>query len=62
MKELELHDIHLVHRPRSLLVEQRTAVANRIPVLMPEYELAVAQALGQLRKQPPSPSRMLITA
>jgi transposase len=44
MKELEHQDIQSIHRARSLLVKQRTAVANQIRGLMAEYGVVVAQA------------------
>jgi len=53
MKELEHQDIQSIHRARTLLVKQRTAVANQIRGLMAEYGVVVAQGLGQLRKQLP---------
>ena len=53
IKQMEQQDIQSLHRARSLLVKQRTAVANQIRGLMGEYGVVVSQGIGTLRKRIP---------
>jgi transposase len=46
-------DIQLLHRVRSRLVAQRTAVVNQTRGLLAEYGLIMPIGIGQLRKQLP---------
>ena len=46
-------DIQLLHRVRSRLVAQRTAVVNQTRGLLAEYGLIMPVGIGQLRKQLP---------
>lgn len=43
-------DIQSIHRIRSLLIQQRTALANQIRGLLGEYGIVIAQSIEQLRK------------
>lgn len=54
LKSLEQQDIQLLHRVRSGLVKERTALANRIRGLLAEYGLIAAQGLAKLRRQLPA--------
>ena len=53
LKSIEQQDIQLLHRIRSGLVKERTALANRIRGLLGEYGLVVAKGLARLRRQLP---------
>jgi transposase len=50
LKSVEQQDIQLLHRIRSGLVKERTALANRIRGLLGEYGLVVATGLAKLRR------------
>ena len=53
IKQVEQQDIQSLHRARSLLVKQRTAVANQIRGLMGEYGVVVPQGINSVRKRIP---------
>jgi transposase len=46
-------DMQSVHRIRSLLVQQRTALANQIRGLLAEYGIAIPQGTSQIRSKLP---------
>ena len=46
-------DIQLLHRVRSRLVAQRTALVNQTRGLLAEYGLVIPLGIGQLRNQLP---------
>jgi transposase len=46
-------DMQSVHRIRSLLVQQRTALANQIRGLLAEYGIAIPQGTSQIRNKLP---------
>jgi Transposase and inactivated derivatives len=50
VKTQEQQDIQSVHRIRSLLIQQRTALSNQIRGLLAEYGIAVPQGVARLRK------------
>jgi transposase len=52
-KELVHQDIQSVHRARSLLVKQRTAVGNQLRGLMGEYGVVVPVGMNSLRRKVP---------
>jgi transposase len=53
LKGVEQQDIQMLHRIRSGLVKERTALANRIRGLLGEYGIVVAKGLAALRRQLP---------
>jgi transposase len=53
IKSIEQQDIQMLHRVRSGLVKERTALANRIRGLLAEYGLVIALGIVKLRKQLP---------
>jgi transposase len=53
LKSVEQQDIQMLHRIRSGLVKERTALANRIRGLLGEYGIVVAVGLVKLRRQLP---------
>jgi transposase len=53
IKSIGQQDIQMLHRVRSGLVKERTALANRIRGLLAEYGIAVALGIVKLRKQLP---------
>jgi len=53
LKSVEQQDIQVLHRIRSGLVKERTALANRIRGLLGEYGVVVAKGLVSLRRQLP---------
>jgi transposase len=53
VKSIEQQDIQMLHRVRSGLVKERTALANRTRGLLGEYGLVVGLGLAQLRKRLP---------
>jgi transposase len=53
LKSVEQQDIQMLHRIRSGLVKERTALANRIRGLLGEYGIVVAVGLATLRRQLP---------
>jgi transposase len=53
IKSIEQQDIQMLHRVRSGVVKERTALANRLRGLLAEYGIIVAQGLVKLRQQLP---------
>ena len=53
IKMIEQQDVLSVHRARSLLIKQRTALANQIRGLLAEYGIVVAQHLSKLKQALP---------
>ncbi len=53
LKSVEQQDIQMLHRIRSGLVKERTALANRIRGLLGEYGLVVTAGLVKLRRRLP---------
>jgi transposase len=53
IKSIEQQDIQMLHRVRSGLVKERTALANRIRGLLAEYGITVAIGIVKLRQQLP---------
>ncbi len=53
IKSIEQQDIQMLHRVRSGLVKERTALANRIRGLLAEYGIIVAIGIIKLRQQLP---------
>jgi transposase len=53
VKSIEQQDIQMLHRVRSGLVKERTALANRIRGLLGEYGIIIALGLVKLRQQLP---------
>lgn len=52
-KSIEQQDIQNLHRIRSRLIKQRTALGNQIRGLLAEYGISLAQSLNQLRRKLP---------
>ena len=53
IKSIEQQDIQMLHRVRSGLVKERTALANRIRGLLAEYGIIVVIGIVKLRQQLP---------
>ena len=53
VKSIEQQDIQMLHRIRSGLVKERTALANRMRGLLGEYGIIIAIGLVKLRQQLP---------
>jgi transposase len=53
IKSIEQQDLQMLHRVRSGLVKERTALANRIRGLLSEYGIIVALGIVKLRQQLP---------
>lgn len=53
IKSIEQQDIQMLHRVRSGLVKERTALANRIRGLLAEYGIIIPLGISQLRQQLP---------
>lgn len=53
IKSIEQQDLQMLHRVRSGLVKERTALANRIRGLLAEYGIIVAIGIVKLRQQLP---------
>lgn len=53
LKSVDQQTIQMLHRIRSGLIKDRTALANRIRGLLGEYGIVVAVGLAQLRRQLP---------
>lgn len=51
IKSVEQQDMQAIHRVRSRLVKQRTALVNQIRGLLAEYGIVVAQGIRHIRKQ-----------
>lgn len=52
-KSIEQEDIQAIHRIRSRLVQERTALVNQIRGLLAEYGITVSQGIHKLRKSLP---------
>jgi transposase len=53
LKTVESQDIQAIHRMRSRLIKERTALGNQIRGLLAERGIVMAQGITQLRKQLP---------
>ncbi len=53
VKTEEQQDVQSVHRIRSLLIQQRTALANQIRGLLAEYGIAIPQGISHIRSELP---------
>lgn len=53
-KSIEQQDLQSLHRIRSLLVQERTAIANQIRGLLMEYGLVIPQGIHNISKHMPS--------
>lgn len=53
IKSIEQQDIQLLHRIRSGLLKERTALANRIRGLLTEYGIVIPKGINKLRQQLP---------
>jgi transposase len=49
-KTIEQQDLQSLHRIRSLLVQERTAIANQIRGLLLEYGITIAQGIHNIKK------------
>ena len=49
-KTIEQQDLQSLHRIRSLLIQERTAVANQIRGLLMEYGITIAQGIHNIKK------------
>src|ERR1700722_19245517 len=52
-KTVEQEDIQAIHRIRSRLVQERTALVNQIRGLLAEYGIVVSQGISRIRKALP---------
>ena len=52
-KSIEQQDLQSLHRIRSLLVQERTAIANQIRGLLMEYGLTIPQGIHNIKKHFP---------
>ena len=52
-KNIEQQDIQAIHRIRSRLIKNRTAVVNQIRGLLAEYGIVIAQGITKVRKELP---------
>lgn len=52
-KSIEQQDLQAVHRIRSRLVEERTALINQIRGLLEEYGIIISQGISRVRKELP---------
>ncbi len=53
LKQVEQQDIQMLHRIRSQLVKQRTALANQIRGLLAEYGIIIPKGINHVNKQIP---------
>ena len=53
VKSVEQQDVQMLHRIRSGLVKERTALANRVRGLLGEYGIVAAAGIARLRRQLP---------
>jgi len=53
IKSIEQQDIQCLHRIRSGLIQERTALVNQLRGLLAEYGIVVAQGITKLKKQLP---------
>lgn len=51
MKSVEQQDIQMLHRIRSRLIQERTALINQMRGLLLEYGIVIPQGIGQIRKR-----------
>jgi len=51
LKTVESHEMQAIHRMRSRLLKERTAVVNQIRGLVAERSIVFAQGISRLRKQ-----------
>lgn len=54
VNSIEQQDGQMVHRVRSQLVKERTALSNQIRGLLAEYGIVIPQSVGTVRKQLPA--------
>ncbi len=52
-KTIEQQDLQAVHRIRSRLIEERTALINQIRGLLAEYGITISQGINHVRKELP---------
>ena len=52
-KSIEQQDIQAVHRIRSRIIKERTALVNQLRGLLTEYGIVIAQGVNHIRKQLP---------
>lgn len=50
IKSVEQQDIQMLHRIRSRLIQERTALINQMRGLLLEYGIVIPQGVGQIRK------------
>ena len=53
LKTVESQDIQAIHRMRSRLIKERTALVNQTRGLLAERGIVIAQGITRLRKQLP---------
>ncbi len=53
LKSVEQQDIQSIHRIRSGIIQERTALINQIRGLLTEYGIIIPQGIGAIRKQLP---------
>jgi transposase len=53
IKTMEQQDIQAIHRIRSRIIKDRTALVNQMRGLLAEYGIVVAQGISHIRKQLP---------
>src|SRR5215470_6016614 len=54
LKTVESQDIQAIHRMRSRLIKERTALVNQIRGLLAERGIVITQGISRLRKQLPT--------
>jgi len=54
LKTVESHEIQAIHRMRSLLIKERTALVNQVRGLLAERGIVLAQGITRLRTQLPT--------
>src|SRR5215475_3188256 len=54
LKTVESQDIQAIHRMRSRLIKERTALVNQVRGLLAERGIVIAQGITRLRKQLPT--------
>ncbi len=53
IKSIEQQDIQCLHRVRSRLVQEETALVNQIRGLLAEYGIVIPQSMAMIRKRLP---------
>lgn len=53
-KSIEQEDIQAIHRVRSRLIQERTALVNQIRGLLKEYGIIIPQGISKIQKEMPS--------